>query len=153
MPLDPTERNVNPLLFQTGIRKVKELVLTLAIHDKNVTMTKTARANFTVQTGLGLPLEGNRRPKTHRNNELRSPNPSPLPLPPPKKNSGSSSLCHPTREFPSPIKVQVRSRWHFPLSTPRLQKECDSPPHTSLAVAKHRSPVCDPKGGPRPYAI
>ena len=33
MLFDPTERNVNPLLFQTGIRTVKELVLTLAIHD------------------------------------------------------------------------------------------------------------------------
>ena len=48
--------NVKPLLFQTGIRTVKKLVLTLAIHDKNV-MTKTARANFTVRTGLALPLE------------------------------------------------------------------------------------------------
>ena len=27
---DPTERNINPLLFQTGIRTVKKLVLTLA---------------------------------------------------------------------------------------------------------------------------
>ena len=52
---DPTERNVNPLLFQTGIRTVKKLVLALAIHDKNVTMTKAARASFTVRTGLALP--------------------------------------------------------------------------------------------------
>ena len=50
--------------------------LTLAILDKNVTMTKTARANFTIRTGLALPLERNMRPKTHRNNELPSPNPS-----------------------------------------------------------------------------
>ena len=65
MPLDPTERNVNPLLFQTGIRTVKKLVLTLAIHDKNVTMANTARANFTVPTGLALPFERCLRPETH----------------------------------------------------------------------------------------
>ena len=57
MPRNPVERNVNPLPFQTGIRTVKELVLTLAIHDKNVTMTKTARANFTVRTGVALHLK------------------------------------------------------------------------------------------------
>ena len=62
---DPTERNVYPLLIQTGIGTVKELVLILAIHDKNVTMIKTARANFTVRTRLALPFEGNMRPKTN----------------------------------------------------------------------------------------
>ena len=67
---DPTERNINPLLFQTGIRTVKKLVLTLAIHDKNVTMAKVARASITVRTGLALPFEERRGPKTHRNNEL-----------------------------------------------------------------------------------
>ena len=47
---DPTELNVNPLLFQARIRTVKKLVLTLAIHDKNVTMAKTAQVSFTVPT-------------------------------------------------------------------------------------------------------
>ena len=58
---DPTERYVNPLLFQTGIRTVKELVLTLAIHDNSVTMAKTAQASFTVRTGLALPFAERRR--------------------------------------------------------------------------------------------
>ena len=62
---DPTERNVNPLLFQTGIRTVKKLVLTLAIHDKNVTMAKVAGATITVQTGLAIPSEERLGPETH----------------------------------------------------------------------------------------
>ena len=70
MLFDPTERHVDPLLFQTGIRTVKKLVLTLAIHDKNVTMAKVARVNITVRTGHALPFEGRRGPKTDRNNEL-----------------------------------------------------------------------------------
>ena len=122
MLLNPTERNVNPLLFQTGIRTVVELVLTLAIHDKNVTVTKRARFNFTVLTGLALPFERNMRPKTHRDNEIRSPNPLKQRL----------IIAAPANtRVPSPIKVQVRSRWHLSLSTPRLHKGCDSPPHTS----------------------
>ena len=67
---DPTERNINPLLFQTGIRTVKKLVLTVAIHVKNVTMTKAARAGITVQTGLALPSEERLGPKTQGHNEL-----------------------------------------------------------------------------------
>ena len=62
MLLNPTERNVDPLLFQTGIRTVEELVLTLAIHVQNVTMTNTARADFTVRTRLALPFEERLRP-------------------------------------------------------------------------------------------
>ena len=70
MLFDPPERNVNPLLFQTGIRTVQKLVLTLDIHDKNVTMAKTAQASSTVRTGLALPFEERLGPKAHRNNEL-----------------------------------------------------------------------------------
>ena len=87
---DPTEGNVNPLLIQTGIRTVKKLVLTLAIHDNDVTMAKTARANFTVRTGLALTFEDSLGTEAYRHNKLLHPNPSP--------NSGSS-LCHPTHEF------------------------------------------------------
>ena len=47
MLLDLTERNVAPFLFPTRIRTMKELVLALAIHDKNVTMAKTAQVAFT----------------------------------------------------------------------------------------------------------
>ena len=67
---DPTERDVNPLLFQNRIPTVKKLVLTLAIHDKNVTVAKVARDSITVQTGLAIPSEERLGPKTHRHNEL-----------------------------------------------------------------------------------
>ena len=50
MLFDPTERNVNPFLFSARVRPMKELVLALTTHDKNVTMAKPARASFT-QTG------------------------------------------------------------------------------------------------------
>ena len=70
---DPTERNVNRLLFQTEIRTVKKLVLTLDIHDKNVTMAKPARVSFTVRTGLALPFEERLGTEAHRHNEPRIP--------------------------------------------------------------------------------
>ena len=35
MLVHPTERNVNPFMFQTGICTVKKLVLALTIHDKD----------------------------------------------------------------------------------------------------------------------
>ena len=62
MLFDPTERNVNPFLFQTRIRTMKKLVLTFAIHDKDVTMEKAAKVGFIVRTGLTLPC---RAAKTH----------------------------------------------------------------------------------------
>ena len=42
MMFDPTERDVDPFLIRTGIRTMKKLVLTSAIHDKYVTMAKPA---------------------------------------------------------------------------------------------------------------
>ena len=141
MPLDPTERNVNPLLFQTGIRTVKKLILTLAIHNKNVTMTKPARANFTVRTGLALPFERRMRPKTHRNNELRSPNPL-------SKQRLIIAVPANTR-VPSPIKVQLHSRWHFsPSAHQGFIRGAIA--LTLNSSGQHRSPVCDPIAGPRP---
>ena len=114
---DPTERNIDPLLFQTEIRTAKKLVLTLAIHDKNVTMAKVARVNITVWTGLALPFEERRGPKTHRDNELRAP------------ISPKQRLIIAAR-VQSPIKVQVRGGGNLLLSTPRVHQGCDSPPHT-----------------------
>ena len=46
MLFDPPERNVYPFLFPTGICTMKKLVLTLAIHDKDVTMEKAAQVGF-----------------------------------------------------------------------------------------------------------
>ena len=57
MLFDPTERNVNPILFPTRARPMKKLVLALTIHDKYVTMVKPARATFIRRTGLTPPPE------------------------------------------------------------------------------------------------
>ena len=65
MLFDPTERNVNPFLFPARVRPMKELVLALTIHDKNVTMAKPARATFTRRTGLTPPPEICKGTKTH----------------------------------------------------------------------------------------
>ena len=62
---DPPERNVYPFLFPTRLRTMKELVLTLAIHDKNVTMAKTAQVSFIIRTGLTPPSEDHAVAKTH----------------------------------------------------------------------------------------
>ena len=67
---NPTERNIRPLMFQTGTCTVKKLVLALAIHDKNVTMAKPTRALTTVQAGPAPPFEKNRSTQTYRNNKL-----------------------------------------------------------------------------------
>ena len=65
MLLDPTERNVDPFLFQTRIRTMKKLVLALTIHDKNVNMVKSAQVGFIIRTGLALPFEECRAAKPH----------------------------------------------------------------------------------------
>ena len=90
MLFNPTESHVYPLLFQTGISTVKELVLALAIHDKNVTMTKTTQATFTVRTGPTLHLKTAELPKLTETMSLASPH-SPY--------SGSSSRCQPTHDL------------------------------------------------------
>ena len=65
MLFDPTERNVDPFLFPTRIRTMKKLVLTSAIHDKNVTMAKPTQVAFIIRTGLTPPSEDYRAAKTH----------------------------------------------------------------------------------------
>ena len=70
MLFDPTERNVDPFLFPARIRTMKKLVLALAIHDKNVTISKTAQMPFIIRTGLTPPSEDCGAAKTHRNNEF-----------------------------------------------------------------------------------
>ena len=65
MLFDPTERNVNPFQIPTGARAMKELVLALAIHDKDVTMAKPAQVTFTIRTGLTTPSEQCGATKTH----------------------------------------------------------------------------------------
>ena len=117
MPLDPTERNVYPFLFQTGIRTVNKLVLALAIHDENITMVKKARTGLTVWTGCALPFEERTGTKAHRNNEFRLPTFS-------KQRLIIAMPSYP--RFPSPVKVQVRSSRHISLSTPRLHRGSDS---------------------------
>ena len=116
---NPTERNIHPRMFQTRTCTMKKLILTLAIHDKNVTMTKPTRAFTTVQAGPAPPFEKNRRTQTYRNNKLMHSRP-------PKQRFIIAMPVNP--RITSPIKVQVRSRRHFPLSTPRPHQGCDSPP-------------------------
>ena len=65
MLFDPTERNVDPFLFPTGIRSMKKLVLTSAIHDKNVTMAETAQVSLIIRTEPTLPFEDCGAAKTH----------------------------------------------------------------------------------------
>ena len=73
MLFDPTERNVNPILFPTRARPMKKLVLALTIHDKNVTMVKPARAILIGRTGLTPPPEMCESAQTHGYNELGIP--------------------------------------------------------------------------------
>ena len=70
MLFDPTERNVDQFLFPTGIRTMKKLVLTSAIHDKYVTMAETAQVSLIIRTGPTPPSEDCGATKTHRNDEL-----------------------------------------------------------------------------------
>ena len=70
MLFDPTERNVDPFLFPTRIRTMKKLVLTSAIHDKDVTMAKPAQVTFIAWTGPTPPSEDGGATKTHRNDEF-----------------------------------------------------------------------------------
>ena len=65
MLFDPTERDVNPFLIRTRIRTMTELILTLAIHDKDVTMAKPARVTVIAWTRLTLPFEKRLGPKAH----------------------------------------------------------------------------------------
>ena len=116
---NPTERNIYPLMFQTGTCTVKKLILALAIHDKNVTMAKPTRALTTVQAGPASPFEENKSTKAYRNNKL-------VHSRPPKQRLIIAVPIHPRST--SPIKVQIRSRRHFSLSTPRLHQGSDSPP-------------------------
>ena len=119
MLFDPPERNVYPFLFPTGIRTMKKLVLTSAIHDKNVTMAETAQVSLIIRTGPTPPSEDYGATKTHRNDEFGF-----IVLP-----EQRFVVAVPTHtRVPSPIKVQVRG-WHL-LSTPWPHQGCDGPPHT-----------------------
>ena len=66
MLFDPTERNVDPFLFPARVRTMQELVLALAIHDKNVTMAKTAQVSSIIRTGPTPPSKKCGATKTHR---------------------------------------------------------------------------------------
>ena len=110
MLFDPTERNVYPFLFPTGIRTMKKLVLTSAIHDKNVTMAETAQVSLIIRTGPTPPSEDCGATKTHRNDELGIT----------VLSKQRFAIAVPSyARVPSPIKVQVRGSRHPPLSTPR----------------------------------
>ena len=109
MLYDATERNVYPFLFPTRVRSMTKLVLTLAIHDKNVTMAKTAHVAFIIRTGLTPPFEVCGAAKTHRNSEFGI-----ITL---SKQRFVIAVLTNTR-VPSPLKVQVHgSRQHTKASS------------------------------------
>ena len=143
MLFDPTERNVDPFLFPARIRPMKKLVLTSAIHDKYVTMAETAQVSLIIRTGPTPPPEDCGAAKTHRNDELGITTLS-------KQRFVVAMPTH-TR-IPSPIKVQVRSGWNLPLSTPWLHQGCDSPPHTGKQLPAPLSSMW-PDSGASPVRI
>ena len=105
MLFDPTERNVNPFLFQTRIRIMKKLMKKLICHHG--------------RTGLALPLKSAVAPKLTETMSFRL---STLP-------KQRLIIAKPTNtRVPSPVNVQVRGSWH--LCTPRWHQGRDSPPHT-----------------------
>ena len=143
MLFDPTERNVDPFLFPTGIRTMKKLVLTSDIHDKSVTMAETAQVSLIIRTGPTPPSEDSGATKTHRNDELG--------ITVLSKQRFVIAVPTNTRP-PSPVKVQVRGGRHVPLSTPRLHQGCDGPPYTSKQWPAPLSSVW-PKSGAPPVRI
>ena len=85
-----------------------QLVLTLTIHDKDVTMVKPARASFTVRTGLALPSKGHMGAEAYRHDKLLHPTPSKQRL----------IIAVPSyMPVPSLIKVQVGSSRHFTVAS------------------------------------
>ena len=142
MPLDPKERNVNPLLVQTGIRTVKRLVLTLAIHDKNVTLAKTAQVSFTVRTGRALAIEDSLGAEAYRHIKLC--------LPTPSKQWLIIAMPSFTR-IPFPMKVHVRGSRQIPSAHQDFIRDAIAL-HTVAGSGQHRPPVCGPIAVPRPYA-
>ena len=139
MLFDPTERNVNPCLIETRARAMKELVLALAIHDKDVTMAETAQVSLIIRTGPTPPSEDCGGTMTHRNDELGITELS-------KQRFVISVPTH-TR-VPSPVKVQVRG------GTPSAHQgfiRGAMALHTPASSGKHRFPECGPTAGPCPY--
>ena len=139
---DPTERNVNPLLFQARVRTVKKLVLTLAIHDKNVTMAKTAHVSFTVRTRLALPFEECSGAEAYRHKKKRTTDPP---------NSGSSSQCHPAREFPPRQRFRFAAVGKSPSAHQGFIRSAIAH-HILIGSGEHRAPVCGPIAVPCPCA-
>ena len=135
MLFGPTERDVNPFLFQATIRPMKELVLTSAIHDKNVTMAKATQVSFIARTGLTSPPEKCEVTKTHRYNEL-----------------GISTLSK--QRF---VVAIHRKRFRFAAvgTSSSAHHGCITRAialHKPASSGQHRSPVCGPIAGPGPYA-
>ena len=142
MLFDPTERNVDPFLIPTRARTMKELVLALAIHDKNVTMAKPARVSLIVGKDLPFHLKGAWVPKltgTMSSVSLRSP------------NSGSSSRCQPTHDLHPRQIFRFTAVGTFPSAHHGFIRGAIAL-HTLASSGHHRSPIHGPIAGPRPYA-
>ena len=138
MLFDPTERNVDPILFPTRVRPMKELVLASAIHDKYVTMAETAQVSFIIRTGPTPPSEDCGAAKTHQNDELGFT----------VLSKQRFVVAMPTNtRVPSPVKVQVRGGRHLSSAHQGFIRVAMAL-HTPSSNGQHRRPVCGP---PRPY--
>ena len=89
MLFDPTERDVNPILFPARVRPMKELVLALTIHDQDVKRPSQHERPSFLEQDLPFHLKSAWVPKLTETMSFASPR---------SPNSGSSSLCHPTYE-------------------------------------------------------
>ena len=123
------QRNVT-LIRSCSRPGLVQLVLTLATHDRQVTMTTTAQVSFTVRTGLALPSEDGLGAEAYRCYKL-------LHSRFPKWWLIIAVPSH-TR-LPSPVKVQVRGGRHLPFSTPWLHQGAIAL-HTPASSGQHRSP-------------
>ena len=84
MLFDPTDRNVDPFLFPTGIRTMKELVLVLAIHDRTSPWPSQHKWSSSSGQDRRLHLKTAEPPRLTETMSLASPD---------SPNRGSSSRC------------------------------------------------------------
>ena len=136
MLFNPTECNINPILFPARVRPMNELVLALTIHDKYVTIAKAAKVSFIVRTGLTPPSEKCGATKTHGNNELG--------ITVLSKQRFVVAMPTNTR-FPSPVKVLPSAHQGFIRGAIALHKPASS--------GQHRFQVCGLIAGALPVRI
>ena len=142
MLLNPPERNVNPFLFPTGIRAMKELVLALTIHDQMLAWPSQHEFATLPGQDLQFHLKSAEVPKITETMSLGSPR---------SPNSGSSSLCHPACEDLPRQRFRFAAVWTAPSAHQGFIRGAIAL-HKLASSVQHRSPDCGPTAVPRPYA-